>query len=63
VCRGNFQTVRRSVLRGWSLLKAAGECVVAFYVLALLLLLLRLFFDTRRVGTSALEQEDNEEKK
>jgi hypothetical protein len=63
VCRRNFQTVHRSLLRDRSLLKAAGECVAAFYALALLLLLLRLFVDTRRVGTSALEQEDNEEKK
>jgi hypothetical protein len=38
-----------------SLLKIARECSAIFYGLGLLLLLLHLFFDSRRVGTSALE--------
>jgi hypothetical protein len=41
--------------RDRSLLKIARECGAIFYGLVLLLLLLLLFFDTRRVGTSALE--------
>ena len=49
--------------RDGSLLKTARECVAPFYRLVLLLLLLHLFFDARRVGASALEQEDNEEEK
>jgi hypothetical protein len=41
--------------RDRSLLKIARECGAIFYGLVPLLLLLLLFFDTRRVGTSTLE--------
>jgi hypothetical protein len=41
--------------RDRSLLKIAREFGAIFYGLVLLLLLLHLFVDTRRVGTSALE--------
>jgi len=53
----------RSLPRDRSLLKIVRECVALFYGLVLLLLLLHLFFGTRRVGASGWEQEDNEEKK
>jgi hypothetical protein len=46
-----------------SLLKTARESVTLFYRLVLLSLLHRLFFDARGVGASALEQENNKEKK
>jgi hypothetical protein len=45
-----------------SLLKTAAECVARSHALAFLSFLLHLFVDTGR-GTSALEKEDNEEKK
>jgi hypothetical protein len=62
VRRRNFQTVHRSLPRNRSLLKTARECGALFHGLGFLLLLPQLFFEAR-IGTSTLEQKDNEEKK
>jgi hypothetical protein len=48
---------------GPSLLKTARESVALFYRLFFFSLLQRFFFDARGVGTSALEQENNNEEK